>query len=209
MARPLGLPEAGELVLAGVAQALEHVAHLAQLALQAGAGLVVGARVELLVDLALQLRGALRGVVAEGLGHKLDVERRLHEGLEGVARAPPEGLEELDRRLLQEEGQHLKGEGGRRGRDLRVDEDQAEEGLVDVRLGRLGALAMARGPVGSRDAGLDDVAKAFDRLLGVGLEEPLVDLAENFTDLLGLLHQLDKEGVFKLQVETRHDLRAE
>lgn len=65
-----------------------------------------------------------------------------------------------------------------------MDEDQTEEGLIDIWLGRLGALSMTRGPVGSRDAGLNDVAKTFDRLLGVGLEESLVDLSEDFTDLL-------------------------
>ena len=94
-AGPLGLAEAGKLALARLAQALEHGAHLGQLGLQAGAGVVVGAPVQLLVDGALQLRRAVRRVVAQRLRDELDVERRLHERLEVVAGARPEGLEQL------------------------------------------------------------------------------------------------------------------
>ena len=82
-----GFLEAGELAAGLVAEALEDVAHAGELVLEGGAGGVVGAGVEERVDLALEGRRLLRRVLAQGLGHELDVQRRLHQGREVVALA--------------------------------------------------------------------------------------------------------------------------
>lgn len=210
LARPLAwLLEARKLVLARLPQLLEDGAHLGQLALQLGAGVVIGAPVEFLVDLALELRRLVGGVVAERLGDELDVERGLHERLERVARAAPKGVEEQHARLLEQEGEHLRSERRRRGGELGVDEDEDEQGLVDVRLGGRRARARRRGPVRLRQAGLRHVSQLLDGLLRVRLEEACVNLPEHVADRFRLVRQLDRKGVFKLRVEAGNHLRPE
>jgi hypothetical protein len=115
------LPKTGKFAAAPLPQALEHGAHLRQLGLQEHAVLSIGAVVQLLVDQALHLGGLGRGVLAEGLRDKLDVQRGLHERRERIALALLEGLEEFPRRLLEEVREHLVGEHGCRGGYLRVD----------------------------------------------------------------------------------------
>lgn len=90
-----------KLPLRPLAQLLQNRTHSRQLALQLRAGLIIRALVEREVDLALRLARFVGGVVVERLGEELDVERRLHEGWEGIfcrgrGRGLAAGFEGLD-----------------------------------------------------------------------------------------------------------------
>lgn len=102
-------------------QPLQHRPHLGQLCLQTRPRIVVRPLVQLLVDLALHLTRAVRGILTQCLGYEFYVESGLHKFGEGVALTELEGFEEFTRGLLEEVGEDLGGEGGGGGRDLGVD----------------------------------------------------------------------------------------
>ena len=90
-----------------------------------------------------------------------------------------------------------------------MDEDESEEGFVDVGFCGGWAGVWLGGPVGKGEAGGDDAVEFLDGLLGVGLEEAGVDLAEDVADGFGFVRELDGEGVFELGVEAGDDLGTE
>ncbi len=89
-------------------------------------------------------------------------------------------------------------------------EDELQEGLVDVGTNLAGLVLAGRGrPVRRGDAGADDAAEDLCRGLGIGREEAGVDLAQHVADRLGLVRELDREGVLELGVQRGHDLGPE
>lgn len=142
---PLAL-ETSKLALGALPQPLQDPPHLREFALQPTPGLAIGPLIQHQVDLALDLRGLVGGVIRQRLGHEFDVEGRLHEGGEGVTCSAAEGAEECCRNLLEVVGQDLVCEGCRRGCDFRVHEDQGEQDVVDVGLCVVGPDATARFP---------------------------------------------------------------
>ena len=136
--------------------------------------------------------------MTQRLGDKLHVQGGLHESLEGIARTGAEGIHQLLRGLFEQEREDLGRERGRGGGYLGVDEDETEQRFVDVWFCGRGARFGLGDPVVAGEAGLDDFAQAFDWLLGVGLEEAGVNLAEDVFDGLGFVGEFDGEGVFEL-----------
>lgn len=72
------LPEACEFALGSVPQPFEHDSHLSQFGLKLSAGLVRSAAVQLHVNLALNTRRLVSGVLRQRLRNELGIQSSLH-----------------------------------------------------------------------------------------------------------------------------------
>lgn len=111
---------------------------------------------------------------------------------------------------LEEIGEDLRGEGGGGGGDLTVDEDQGEEGFIDIGIHLAWfAVATIGYPVWCCDAGMDDPLKRLGRRFGIGLEKAVVDCIQHVADFFGLVGQCHGESVLELADKARDDLRPQ
>lgn len=146
----------------------------------------------------MHLARPVRGVLAQRLGHELDVERRLHERRERVALALLEGFEQLARDLLEKVREHLRGEVCGRGRDLGVHQDEAEERFVDVWAYCVGLVVYGWCPGGIGNSIADYALEDLDCWASVRLEEPGVDLSKDIPNGFGFFGEFDGEGILEL-----------
>ena len=203
--RPL---EARKLIPRPLPQPLQRGPHLRQLALQLQPRGIIRAAVQLHVDLALRLARRVGGVLAQRLGHELDVQGRLHQRRQGVARAGAEGFQQGGGELLEEVRQDGYGERLGGGGDFGVDGHEEEEGFVDVRP-HFGGARGGGDPGRGGDARADEGGERFTEGARVGLEEAGVDLGEDVVDGCGLFGELNGEVGFELGDELGDDGGAE
>ena len=89
-----------------------------------------------------------------------------------------------------------------------MDHDKRQEDGVDVRFDLVG-FGGSRGPVGGVDAFSDRLGEAGDGGAGVGLEELVVDLAEDVADRFRFVGEFDGEGRLEEGDELRDELDLE
>lgn len=90
-----------------------------------------------------------------------------------------------------------------------MDKDKTEECFVDIRSDIPRFLVRSWSPLWSRNAAMNDTAQVFDCRSGVGLEETGINLAQDISDCLGFLGQLDRECVLKLSREVWNNVNTE